>query len=208
MNERRQKLVQQAFNILDQGGDGVIDIEDIKSKYNARYHPDVKQGKRTEEEVLMEFIETFEAEHNYLASQRPDGKVTPEEFLEYYENVSMSIDDDAYFELMMNNAWRMNENTTYNNEKKGWSNKEEGTPKKVSENYKEKFQIKKTSTPQKQKSKIADTPTIEKLRKTLQSRGGRGIIGLAKQFKIFDDNNNKTLEYDEFCKAMKDFRVG
>lgn len=51
MNEQRQRLVQQAFNILDQGGDGVIDIEDIKAKYNARYHPDVKQGKRTEEEV-------------------------------------------------------------------------------------------------------------------------------------------------------------
>lgn len=125
----------------------------------------------------MEFIETFESQHNYLAGSRNDGKVTPEEFLEYYENVSMSIDDDAYFELMMNNAWRMNENTTYNNEKKGWSNKEEGTQKKVSENFKEKFPNKKPSNTQKQGSKIGDNPTIEKLRKTLQSRGGRGIIG-------------------------------
>ena len=40
--------------------DGVLDIADIKNKYNARLHPDVKSGKRSEEEVLKEFLETFE----------------------------------------------------------------------------------------------------------------------------------------------------
>jgi hypothetical protein len=33
--------------------------------------------------------------------------VTREEFEEYYNNVSMSVDDDRYFELMMNNAWKL-----------------------------------------------------------------------------------------------------
>ena len=46
--------------------------------------------------------------------------------MEYYENVSMCIDDDAYFETLMNNAWRMNTHTTGNNEKRGWSNRNEG----------------------------------------------------------------------------------
>jgi hypothetical protein len=39
--------------------DGDISIEEFHQKYNARNHPDVKQGKRTEEEVLVEFMETF-----------------------------------------------------------------------------------------------------------------------------------------------------
>ncbi|MDR3582085.1 MAG: hypothetical protein P4L67_02300 [Candidatus Pacebacteria bacterium] len=34
--------------------------------------------------------------------------MTLEEFVEYYNNVSMCIDDDKYFELMMTNAWNMN----------------------------------------------------------------------------------------------------
>ena len=40
-----------------------------------------------------------------------------EEWLEYYNNVSMSIDDDAYFELMMNNAWNLDGKRVT---KKGW----------------------------------------------------------------------------------------
>lgn len=46
-----------------------------------------------------------------------DGSVTQEEFLEYYTNVSASIDDDRYFELMMRNAWNF-DNKTY---AKGWA---------------------------------------------------------------------------------------
>jgi hypothetical protein len=34
--------------------------------------------------------------------------VTMEEFVEYYNNVSASIDNDQYFELMMVNAWNLN----------------------------------------------------------------------------------------------------
>ena len=40
-----------------------------------------------------------------MSGEKADGQVTPEEFLEYYANVSMNIDSDAYFELMMSNAW-------------------------------------------------------------------------------------------------------
>jgi hypothetical protein len=34
-----------------------------------------------------------------------DGKVTFEEFVEYYNNISCSIENDAYFDLMISNAW-------------------------------------------------------------------------------------------------------
>lgn len=49
-----------AFVKLDRDGSGVIDINDIKGVYNARNHPDVKSGKKTEDEILGEFLETFE----------------------------------------------------------------------------------------------------------------------------------------------------
>ncbi|MCQ2816671.1 MAG: EF-hand domain-containing protein, partial [archaeon] len=140
MNEFRQGLVEQAFNIMDRDKSGQIDINDIKGVYNAQKHPDVINGKKTEDEVLLEFLETFEANHNYLNGTQCDNIVTLDEWIEYYENVSMSIDDDAYFELMMNNCWRMGNNTTYNNEKKGWSNKEETAQEpKLADQYNQKF---------------------------------------------------------------------
>lgn len=108
-------MVLKAFNKIDFNGDGVLDINDIKGKYNASMHPDVKSGKKTEEEVLTEFLETFEMHHNTIHGYKSDGKVSKEEFVEYYTNISASIDNDAYFDLMMSNAWNLDsKNNTEN----------------------------------------------------------------------------------------------
>lgn len=40
------------------------------AKYNAKHHPDVKTGKRSEDEVLMEFLDTFEQHHAIRVSKR------------------------------------------------------------------------------------------------------------------------------------------
>jgi Ca2+-binding EF-hand superfamily protein len=64
MNEFRTNLVSQAFKKLDKNGDETLTINDIKGVYNAKNHPDVRSGKRTEDEVLGEFLETFELHHN------------------------------------------------------------------------------------------------------------------------------------------------
>ena len=221
MNDFRKQLVEQVFEILDVNKSGYIDLEDIKQRYNARYHPDVKSGKRTEDEVLLEFLETFENTYNYLCGSENDGKVTIEEFMEYYENVSMSIDDDNYFETLMNNAWRIGDHTTGNNEKKGWSNKNEGSEAKgnnepsLRDNYKSKFGDKRPGEfkNKNDNNKLNNNdnnngnPTIEKFREAIKKKGGRGIIGLARTFKIFDDNNNKSLDFNEFQKAVKDYAV-
>jgi hypothetical protein len=45
---------------LDADKSGVVDISDIKSYYNARMHPEVRAGKKSEDEVLGEFLDTFE----------------------------------------------------------------------------------------------------------------------------------------------------
>lgn len=107
MNDYRRSLVEQAFNKLDLNGNGVIEVDDIKDKYNARKHPDVVQGKKTEQQVLMDFIETFELHHGIRTRDPRDSRVNLEEFLEYYDNVSVSIDTDEYFALMINNSWNI-----------------------------------------------------------------------------------------------------
>lgn len=64
LNDFRKGLVEKAFRKIDKDGSGFLDIEDIKDTYNASKHPDVIQGKKTEEQILMEFLETFETHHN------------------------------------------------------------------------------------------------------------------------------------------------
>mgnify|MGYP000353094827 CR=1 FL=1 len=83
LNPSRRKIVGQAFNKLDKDGNGYIDINDIRGVYSAKTHPDVLAGKKTEEQILLEFLETFETHHNLRNNNAPDSIVTKEEFEEY-----------------------------------------------------------------------------------------------------------------------------
>lgn len=49
---------------------------------------------------------------------------------------------------------------------------------------------------------------MDHVQKKIAAIGARGISGIGKKFKIADDNNNKTLDKEEFTKAMHDFRIG
>ena len=100
LNQRRQEMVMMAYDVLDKSGDGLVTIEDIMSIYDASFHPDFASGRKTKEEVLREFMQIWE-------THRKDGIVTKEEFIDYYKDVSASIDNDDYFELMIRNAWHI-----------------------------------------------------------------------------------------------------
>lgn len=68
MNKFRKSLAERAFKIMDKDKSGVLDIGDIKGVYNAKFHPDVKAGKKSEEEVLGEFLDTFELHYSLNVS--------------------------------------------------------------------------------------------------------------------------------------------
>mmetsp|Transcript_14200 Transcript_14200/g.21247 ORF Transcript_14200/g.21247 Transcript_14200/m.21247 type:complete len:370 (+) Transcript_14200:68-1177(+) len=101
MSYERKQLVRQAFNLMDASGDGVISVEDILNNYDYSTHPNVIGGVMSADEAAEEMLAVFEQGGDV------DGKVTWPEFLDYYKGISMSIDDDDYFELMMRNAWHI-----------------------------------------------------------------------------------------------------
>ena len=100
MNDRRMRFVRMAFNILDTDRSGYVDVEEIMARYDMSWNPDVRAGRKTLKEAAREFMASWE-------QGEADGQVTFEEFAEHYKDVSASIDDDDYFELMMRNAWRI-----------------------------------------------------------------------------------------------------
>ena len=208
MNDFRKNLVNDVFNKLDINGNGEISFDEIQSKYNARNHPDVLSGKKTEEEVLKEFMNTFQDTYNYLCGTETDNIITLEEFMEYYENVSMTIDNDEYFELMLNNGWGLNQNQKQYN--KGWSNKNEENDlqnKNLAENYQERFGNRRPGQTEEEYKEEKVSEALKKFKKEILSRGSGGLISLNRQFRIFDENNSKTLDYEEFVKALKEYKI-
>lgn len=76
LSDRRKNMVQRCFNVMDKDGSGVITKEDIQDIYTASEHPDVIAGKKTETQVLIEFLTNFEG-----TGGNKDGKVEWNEFL-------------------------------------------------------------------------------------------------------------------------------
>lgn len=102
LNDGRMKIVKEAFKRADRSGDGVFDAKDMKRVYKVTEHPKYKNGEWDENQVFTDFLKSFEPDES-----KRDGKVTEEEFINYYAGVSANIDNDAYFNLMLRNAWKI-----------------------------------------------------------------------------------------------------
>lgn len=107
MSDKRQKWIALAFRKLDKNQNGVIDIEEIKSHFNPTRHPDVKNGSKSEDEVFTEFIDLFDAHHGVENKFQPSRSVTWEEFAEFYNTISATIQDDKRFELLVTQVWNI-----------------------------------------------------------------------------------------------------
>lgn len=163
----------------------------------------------------------------------PDYIVTREEFEEYYNNVSCSIDDDEYFALMMNNAWNLDGSMIH---QKGWSNNNSSGAKQSLQQSagarpqsSAQTKLHATTTPksesarsvassqhmrgtprvsQAQKHSVDFDTCLEKFRNKIKSRGARGIMGIGRLFRIYDDNGNGSIDLEEAKKAFQELRVG
>ena len=115
MTDRRIKLVMMAYKKLDRDGSGLVELNDIAAAYDVTQHPKFKTGEMSKNDILSEFMAQWDKNVR-------DNKVTTDEFIDYYRDVSASIDEDDYFELMIRNAWHLDggegqyENTTIKRE--------------------------------------------------------------------------------------------
>lgn len=105
MNERRKNIIELAFKILDIENKGVIDLGYLKKRFNVRNNIDVMSRKKSEEEAFGEFLHSLEY-HFSSYKEKFDRRITLEDFIDYYKNISFCVENDDYFELMVKSTWK------------------------------------------------------------------------------------------------------
>ena len=111
LNQFRKNILKQVFDKLDNEEKGFITVGIIRHDYNPRGNPLVRQRKRCEDEILAEFLDVLEYHFNLLIEKNEDDidvneiKVDFEEFCNFYKNISLCIEDDKYFEIMVLSEW-------------------------------------------------------------------------------------------------------
>ena len=219
MSSSRKNLVEEIFSTFEPNQDGYVKINKINQLFIPENHPDVLNNKKSPDEIYQEFLDTFEGNHNYLNGDEAQyGNVDIDEFCDYYDSISMMIEKDSKFESILKGVW-LDEIINYENqeeeekpkplrskrvirqEEKPVENK--NNKKKIEENISnipdEKDNINKNDS----KNQKAVNEGFESFRKYLQQKDAKTLLTLARQFKIMDENGNKTLDFGEFCKGIK-----
>ena len=100
LTERRRKMVEKAFMMLDRDRSGQLNINDLIAVYDVSMNPEFIEGRKTREQILTDFLNNFEG----VRGNR-DGIINREEFYDYYTDLSLSVPSDEYFVRMMESTW-------------------------------------------------------------------------------------------------------
>ena len=107
---KRRILIQKVFNTFKKDKNNKVMISDIKNGFNSSRHPDVLKGTKTENKVLGEFLEYLETFREYNNNLHGFSfNMSFQEFCDFYGEISMSIDDDKYFEILLINCWDLDQ---------------------------------------------------------------------------------------------------
>lgn len=98
MSQTRIDQVVKAFESIDKDGNGYVDIKDLQAVHNAEKSEAVRIGKVSAAEVFKNLCSHYD---------NGDGKITKDEFINYYREISPSIDNDEHFILLIKNAWKL-----------------------------------------------------------------------------------------------------
>ena len=220
MSNSRKKLVEEIFETFEPDQDGFIHINKVNQLFNPENHPDVLSGRRNPNEVYQEFVDTFEGNHNYLnGDEAPLGNVDIDEFCDYYDSISMMVDKDSEFENMVKGVWldqvnfdnQQEEKSKPLRDKKVLKQRDNQQPEEQNDyennnernyNNRNNDQYNENINDEDNKRKEVDEG-FESFKKYLQQKDAKTVLTLARQFKIIDENGNKTIDFGEFCKGMR-----
>jgi len=76
--------VTEAFQVLDTNQNGVLELDEVKQKFDPARHPEVRANLKTVDEAKFEFFNLFTTLHSANNSFKNERSVSLSDFIEYH----------------------------------------------------------------------------------------------------------------------------
>ena len=108
ISKKREVLIQKLFEKL-KNQNNLIALNELRNKFNPNNHPDVLKKFKNRNEVLYEYLDSIEIfkEYNDNLSNKNiiNGFMDYEDFFTFFKEISLGINNDNFFEFIINNCW-------------------------------------------------------------------------------------------------------
>ena len=113
MGRNRQELVRKIYDVIKKDQNGNIFVVDFKKIFNGSKYNEIFRGQKSMEYIYYEFIDNLEIFLNYrnkLYNKNLSNILSYDDFLRFFDQISMYIDNDDTFENYINTCWSVNPN--------------------------------------------------------------------------------------------------
>lgn len=211
-SESRRAFMADCYNTLAKSKD--LTVQDLIDAYKGDLCPGVRdlEGAELEKEASKlnnEFMEAVRTVLGLYASKRGDIKVavnydsTVDEqgFINFFSIVSNFFPEDENFYGMLESVFQIHERKK--RQKKKAEEQSEESSKKKNNSIKEELLFRPPNTDDAPALNSQQLKTLENLRTKLLKLDKRFFILLNQQFYLLDNNKGKTLDFENFSKAVK-----
>lgn len=105
--EKRLRIVNECFDKMDKNNNGVLEMEEVKSSFDASRDPMVVVGLKNEDQVRDAFFDMFDKHHEAETRFSGDSSVSREEFILFFRYMSPQFQKDQEFHNFLVGVFNM-----------------------------------------------------------------------------------------------------
>ena len=223
LSQNRKELVEQVYKSINEENKEGLNIEEVFGFYNPKGSYEFLYLKDKEENAKKIFENTFNENHIYLNGEKGKDKLVDlDEFIDYYESVSLMIHDDDTFREVILKSWNLydekqenqKEQKVQNDELKKEEEKIEKEPEQeipkenTGENIDNNNNVESAYEKEKEfRKNLLGEKNIDVFRDTLSAKGIKTIINFLNQLKQYDRKGDKEISFPDLFEIFNNLNL-
>ena len=222
LSQNRKELVEQVYKSINEENKEGLNIEEVFGFYNPKGSYEFLYLKDKEENAKKIFENTFNENHIYLNGEKGKDKLVDlDEFIDYYESVSLMIQDDNIFREVILKSWNLYDEKQENQKEQKVQNdelkkeeeiiekeSEQEIPKENTEENIDNNNVESAYEKEKEfRKNLLGEKNIDVFRDTLSAKGIKTIINFLNQLKQYDRKGDKEISFPDLFEIFNNLNL-